>query len=238
MNFSVAYDKVMAKWPADREEISVRTAFGETVVNVCGPRDGTPLLLLPGGGGATSASWFANAAELARTHRVHAVDLIGEPGRSVRDAESPLRTVEHLTAWLDELIGALLHDMGADPGRPDPPGRALVRRLDRPAVRAARAGAGEPSVPPRPDEVLLRVQDGVPAACRVDDAAALAPPSARLPGVGDRGSPARPRLAASPGGGRRLPARAAGDGPGPRAGCPARARPAGPGPAGREEQDP
>lgn len=40
MNFSVAYDKVMAKWPADREEISVRTAFGETVVNVCGPRDG------------------------------------------------------------------------------------------------------------------------------------------------------------------------------------------------------
>ncbi|MEU5343806.1 MULTISPECIES: alpha/beta hydrolase [unclassified Streptomyces] len=113
MNFCVAYDKVMARWPADREEISVRTAFGETVVNVCGPRDGIPLLLLPGGGGATSASWFANTAELARTHRVHAVDLLGEPGRSVRDAESPLRTVEDLTAWLDELIGALLHDMGA-----------------------------------------------------------------------------------------------------------------------------
>ena len=115
MNFRAAYDKVTAKWPADREAISVRTAFGETAVTVCGPRDGTPLFLLPGGGGATSASWFANAAELARTYRVHAIDLIGEPGLSVRDAENPVRTVAHLTSWLDELIGALLHDMRADP---------------------------------------------------------------------------------------------------------------------------
>lgn len=48
--FQAAYDKVMAKWPADREAMTVATRFGATYVNVCGPRDAPPLLLLPGAG--------------------------------------------------------------------------------------------------------------------------------------------------------------------------------------------
>jgi pimeloyl-ACP methyl ester carboxylesterase len=90
--FESAYDKVMAKWPDEREAVTVPTPFGETYVNVCGPADGRPLVLLPGGGGATSASWYAQAAELARArHRVHAVDLIGFPGRSVPAAGARAR---------------------------------------------------------------------------------------------------------------------------------------------------
>lgn len=102
-----AYDKVMAKWPAERTATTVPTPFGATYVNICGPRDGRPLLLLPGGGGATSASWYAQAATLARSHRVHAADLIGAPGRCTPAADRHPRTIADLAAWLDALLDGL-----------------------------------------------------------------------------------------------------------------------------------
>ncbi|WP_053849682.1 alpha/beta fold hydrolase [Streptomyces sp. NRRL B-24085] len=105
--FTAAYDKVMAKWPADREPLRVPTPFGTTRVNACGPADAPPLVLLPGGGGATSASWYAQAAHLARTRRVLAVDLIGAPGRSAPAADRHPRTVADLAAWLDALLDGL-----------------------------------------------------------------------------------------------------------------------------------
>lgn len=105
--FHAAYDKVLARWPADREELHVPTPFGATCVQACGPADAPPLVLLPGGGGATSASWYAQAADLARTHRVLAVDLIGAPGRSTPAAGRHPRTVADLTAWLDALLDEL-----------------------------------------------------------------------------------------------------------------------------------
>ncbi|MEU5592331.1 alpha/beta fold hydrolase [Streptomyces sp. NPDC020298] len=105
--FQVAYDKVLAKWPAERESLTVDTPFGATHVNACGPRDAPPLLLLPGGGGATSASWYGQAAELARTRRVLAADLIGAPGRSVPAGGRHPRTVADLAGWLDTLLDGL-----------------------------------------------------------------------------------------------------------------------------------
>lgn len=105
--FQAAYDKVLAKWPADREALRVPTPFGTTHVNACGPADAPPLVLLPGGGGATSTSWYAQAAHLARTHRVLAVDLIGAPGRSEPAADRHPRTVADLGAWLDALLDGL-----------------------------------------------------------------------------------------------------------------------------------
>ena len=105
--FEAAYDKVMAKWPADREVLRVPTPFGTTYVNACGPADAPPLVLLPGGGGATSATWYAQAAHLARTRRVLAVDLVGAPGRSTPAADRHPRTVADLAAWLDALLDGL-----------------------------------------------------------------------------------------------------------------------------------
>ncbi|MFF7131358.1 alpha/beta fold hydrolase [Streptomyces sp. NPDC008196] len=105
--FEAAYDKVLAKWPADREALRVPTPFGTTHVNACGPADAPPLVLLPGGGGATSTSWYAQAAHLARTRRVLAVDLIGAPGRSEPAADRHPRTVADLVAWLDALLDGL-----------------------------------------------------------------------------------------------------------------------------------
>ncbi|OLZ69303.1 alpha/beta hydrolase [Streptomyces sp. IMTB 2501] len=113
--FRVAYDKVLAKWPAEREALTVATPFGATRVNACGPRDAPPLLLLPGGGGATSVSWYAQIAELARIRRVYAVDVIGAPGLSGPAGDRHPRTVADLTRWLDVLLdglGAASADLG------------------------------------------------------------------------------------------------------------------------------
>ncbi|WP_190014151.1 alpha/beta fold hydrolase [Streptomyces lucensis] len=97
----------MAKWPPDREALTVPTPFGETHVNACGPRDAPPLLLLPGGGTATSASWYAQAADLSRIRRVYAVDLVGAPGLSARAGDRHPRTVADLAHWLDAVLDGL-----------------------------------------------------------------------------------------------------------------------------------
>ncbi|MFF1548588.1 alpha/beta fold hydrolase [Streptomyces sp. NPDC058291] len=102
--FQAAYDDVMAKWPADREAVRIPTPFGTAYVNVCGPRDAPALLLLPGGGGATSASWFAQASGLAHVRRVYALDLVGAAGRSTG---SGVRTLADLDAWLDAVLTGL-----------------------------------------------------------------------------------------------------------------------------------
>ncbi|MFE2413763.1 alpha/beta fold hydrolase [Kitasatospora sp. NPDC059408] len=104
--FFAAYDALLARWPLPVEPVDVRTAHGTTRVNACGPRDGRPLVLLHGGG-ATSAMWFAIAPALAAAgHRVLAVDLIGDPGRSVHDGAA-LGGVPGLMAWLDAVLDGL-----------------------------------------------------------------------------------------------------------------------------------
>ncbi|WP_328483969.1 alpha/beta hydrolase [Streptomyces sp. NBC_00377] len=103
--FFEAYDAVLRQWPVEVRSVDVATAYGSTRVQICGPEDGTPLVLLPGGG-TTSVAWFANVGDLALSHRVHAFDLMGDIGRSVHDG-APLRGADDLTAWLDTLFDAL-----------------------------------------------------------------------------------------------------------------------------------
>ncbi|MFE0191485.1 alpha/beta fold hydrolase [Streptomyces sp. NPDC058989] len=103
--FFAAYDAALRRWPVAVRGVDVPSVYGTTRVHVCGPEDGAPLVLLPGGG-TTSMVWFANIEDLARTHRVYAVDLMGDIGRSVHDG-APLRAAEDLMAWLDEVYEAL-----------------------------------------------------------------------------------------------------------------------------------
>ncbi|WP_449062835.1 alpha/beta fold hydrolase [Planomonospora algeriensis] len=103
--FLAAYQAVLEQWPITTEPIDVRSAYGTTRVQVCGPREGNPLVLLHGGG-ATSAVWFANVAALGSAHRVYAVDQIGEPGRSVHDGR-PIRDQRDLMDWLESTFEGL-----------------------------------------------------------------------------------------------------------------------------------
>jgi pimeloyl-ACP methyl ester carboxylesterase len=103
--YFAAYDAVLAQWPVAVESVGVRSPYGMTHVNVCGPRDGEPLILLHGGG-ATSTVWFANVERLSLTHRVYAVDTIGDAGRSVAGGR-PVKTPADLMDWLDGLFSGL-----------------------------------------------------------------------------------------------------------------------------------
>jgi pimeloyl-ACP methyl ester carboxylesterase len=103
--YFAAYDAVLARWPVAVESVDVPSPFGTTHVNMCGPRDGDPLVLLHGQG-ATSTVWFANVGALSRTHRVYAVDTIGDAGRSVNDGR-PIGGLTGLMEWVDGLFGAL-----------------------------------------------------------------------------------------------------------------------------------
>ncbi|MEU0133080.1 alpha/beta hydrolase [Streptomyces sp. NPDC006296] len=103
--FDLAYDELRARWPRSTQERDVVTPFGRTRVHVYGPADGVPLVMLPGGS-ATGLVWFANAPALGERYRIHAVDLLGDAGRTERRG-APLRSADDLTAWLDALLDGL-----------------------------------------------------------------------------------------------------------------------------------
>ncbi|KPM51623.1 carboxylesterase [Frankia sp. R43] len=103
--FDLVYDELRARWPESTEERDVATPYGPTRVHVYGRADGSPLLLLPGGS-ATGLVWFANAPALGRRYRVHAVDLLGDAGRTERRG-APLKSADDLESWLDALMDGL-----------------------------------------------------------------------------------------------------------------------------------
>jgi len=104
-DFLAAYDALLERWQIPITALDVPGEFGTTRVNVCGPEDAAPLVLMHGGRTA-SPGWFANVAELGREHRVYAIDTMGDPGRSVNDGRRVASRAD-LARWLDELVGAL-----------------------------------------------------------------------------------------------------------------------------------
>ena len=80
--FFAAYDATLALWPVPVESITVPTRFGPTYVNICGPANAPPLVLLTGQG-ASSMIWYSNVATLSKAFRLYALDIIGDIGKSV-----------------------------------------------------------------------------------------------------------------------------------------------------------
>ncbi|MER6469761.1 alpha/beta fold hydrolase [Streptomyces collinus] len=103
--YFAAYDALLARWPAGTAELTVPTPYGPTRVHAYGPPEAPPLVLLHGGG-ATGTAWFANAPALGARHRVYAVDILGDVGRSERTG-LPLRRPRELMAWLDAVLDGL-----------------------------------------------------------------------------------------------------------------------------------
>lgn len=69
------------------------------------------MVLLPGGR-STSAGWYANVGALAPVHRVYAVDILGDAGRSVPGGE-PVASRDDIVAWLDGVLDGLGLDAAA-----------------------------------------------------------------------------------------------------------------------------
>jgi pimeloyl-ACP methyl ester carboxylesterase len=101
--FIAAYDAALAEWPVPFEELDVPTRLGPTHVIAGGAADAPPLLLLPSFAG-TAVVWRLNAEGLSRHFRIYAVDVIGQPGKSL--ANRALRHRDYAD-WLADLIDGL-----------------------------------------------------------------------------------------------------------------------------------
>jgi pimeloyl-ACP methyl ester carboxylesterase len=111
MTFQDAYDALINRWDIPVEQLKLMDEFGTTHVNACGPADGPPVVLLPGHG-ATSPVWFTVAPRLAERHRVYAIDLIVDAGRSTNSGCTP-KTPADLHVWLTNVLGGLGIDRAA-----------------------------------------------------------------------------------------------------------------------------
>jgi pimeloyl-ACP methyl ester carboxylesterase len=99
--FDAAYDAGMRTLPEPTATRDVATGFGSVRVYRFGPADGPPIVLLPGRAG-TAIMWRPNLVALSARHPVYAMDLLGEPGRSVQTA--PLRGARDQAAWLKAVL--------------------------------------------------------------------------------------------------------------------------------------
>lgn len=102
-----AYDKTLSLWGTDYEELYIPTTFGTAHVLVSGPENGEPIILLHGMN-ASSTSWYPNAKALSRKHRVFAIDLLIEPGKS--DLVGEVENIEAVVSWYFEIFEKLKLD--------------------------------------------------------------------------------------------------------------------------------
>jgi pimeloyl-ACP methyl ester carboxylesterase len=98
------YRELLRRWPVPHEEVRVPTGQGETFVVSSGPEDAPPLVLLHGSG-TNAAMWQAEVPSWSEHFRVHAVDMIGEPGLSA-PSRPPLDS-DAYALWLDEVLRGL-----------------------------------------------------------------------------------------------------------------------------------
>lgn len=98
------YRAVLDAWPVPSTETSISTRQGETFVLTSGPDKGRPLILLHGSA-TNSASWIGDIGAWSQQFRVHAIDMIGEPGLSA-PSRPPLGSGAY-AEWLDDVLDGL-----------------------------------------------------------------------------------------------------------------------------------
>lgn len=75
------YERVQASLRVPYESITVPTRFGSTHLIAVGEKWAPPLVLVQGMG-SNAMLWEPQLADLSRTHRVYALDVIGQMGKS------------------------------------------------------------------------------------------------------------------------------------------------------------
>lgn len=102
--YLAAYNDMLNKWPVPWEEIEVSNRFGTTFVVASGPKEAPPLVLLHGFF-TTLLLWSPNIADLSRSYRVYAIDIIGNRNRSV--PKEPIGSTNDIVEWLSETLNEL-----------------------------------------------------------------------------------------------------------------------------------
>jgi pimeloyl-ACP methyl ester carboxylesterase len=94
----------MKLWPVPYEPMDITGRYGRTHLVASGPKDAPPLVLLHMF--LTSLTqWAANIADLSRDYRVYAIDVMGQPSKSIPD--QPIQSREDYVTWLSEVLDAL-----------------------------------------------------------------------------------------------------------------------------------
>lgn len=98
------YEAIVGEWTFPHEEFFVDTSYGQTYVIASGKEELPPLILLHGSG-MNSVMWIHEMEKYSANHRVFAVDLPGEPGKS-NERQWPLHG-DDLPNWLNDVLAAL-----------------------------------------------------------------------------------------------------------------------------------
>jgi pimeloyl-ACP methyl ester carboxylesterase len=102
--FQAAQDALADTWPVPPERVWLSTPFGRTFACAAGPKDAPAVFLVPGMG-CSGVAWAAQIEALVGTHRIYAVDLPGNSGRS-EPVRSPRTFTDH-ARWFVEVLDAL-----------------------------------------------------------------------------------------------------------------------------------
>ena len=98
------YDGLLKKWGMEHDDQFVSTSFGETHVISVGDKNNPPLVLLHGSG-SNATMWLADMTKFASDFRVHAIDIVGQPGKSAE--VRPDLNSDGYAKWLREVLVGL-----------------------------------------------------------------------------------------------------------------------------------
>lgn len=79
----------------------IPSRFGSTHLVICGPKDAPPLVLLHSFFMSLTV-WAYNIADLSRNYRVYALDMMGQPGKSIPDQHISNR--QEMAEWLTGIL--------------------------------------------------------------------------------------------------------------------------------------
>ncbi len=99
------YHEGLSKWGVPYKETDVDTAYGKTHVIICGLSNTKPLVLIHGLASNSGLNWIYKIKDLSRDHRVFAVDVIGDAGKS-RPVRFPKNHKDYAD-WLNEVFSSL-----------------------------------------------------------------------------------------------------------------------------------
>ena len=97
-----AYRTAQDLWTAPVGDLEIPTRFGTTHALVSGPADAPPIFLFHAAFNTGAIQWYPNAADLAGSFRVVAVDFVGAPGLGEQTA--PILDRADCAAWIEDII--------------------------------------------------------------------------------------------------------------------------------------
>jgi pimeloyl-ACP methyl ester carboxylesterase len=104
--YMAAYETMMRYWTVPYEAIDIPGYYGCTHLVVSGPPAGNaPALVLLHGGRASLTMWARNVGDLSQDYRVYAIDVMGQPSKSV--PAKTFKTRDDLIPWFTGVLDAL-----------------------------------------------------------------------------------------------------------------------------------